>query len=130
MSGLAPIVAAVAGVVLLLLVRSSAPSYAAILEAALVVLLLLTVLPDVREFLSSLGELSPEGVSSPLVPVLMRAFLMLIAGGIAADVCRDNGQSAVAGVVELLSRLYALAAALPLFRAVLETAVSFLERTV
>ena len=58
---------------------------------------------------------------------MLKAFSILTVGGVVSDVCRDNGENAVAGVVETIVKILAIACAIPTFTAVLVTALTLLE---
>lgn len=108
-----------------LLLRRSNPE----LQLPLALLLCVAVLAGaaallgpVRDFLIRTEALS--GLSSAyFLPVVKCVAISILSKG-AADLCRDGGQSAIAGAVELGGTAAALYAALPLFSALL----SLLER--
>lgn len=108
-----------------LLLRRSNPE----LQLPLALLLCVAVLAGaaallgpVRDFLIRTEVLS--GLSSAyFLPVVKCVAIGILSKG-AADLCRDGGQSAMAGAVELGGTAAALYAALPLFSALL----SLLER--
>lgn len=52
---------------------------------------------------------------------LLKALGVCVVSKICGDVCRDAGQTAIAGVVELAGTVTALVCALPLLTAVWET---------
>ena len=108
-----------------LLLRRSNPELQVPLAAAgcaFVLLLTLKLLAPVREFLERAAALS--GLSEVyFLPVAKCVVIGVVAKG-AADLCRDGGQSAVAGAVELGGAAAALYVSLPLLTALL----SFLEK--
>ncbi len=129
MTGLKIAVIAIAGTVLLLLLRRSSASFSAVAECALVVVILLTVIPEIKTLLSALeGFGSITEVSSSAIKSMFKAFTFLAVGGVASDICRDNGESAVAGVVELSVKILSVSCMLPVISAVVEIAVAFLNR--
>ena len=69
-------------------------------------------------FLQELAEGSgvPPELFAPLYKTVGIGLVVRVGGGL----CRDAGESALAGVVETAGAVCALAAALPLLRAVLE----------
>lgn len=129
MTGLKIAVFAIAGVVFLLLLKRSAPNFAVVGEIALVAVVLLSIIPEIKTLLSVLeGFQDISSASSTAIKIMFKAFGILASGAIAADVCRDNGESAVAGVVELSVKILAISVALPVFTAVVEIASAFFNR--
>lgn len=120
---------AIVGVVLLLLVKSNAPAFGMICEITLVVAALVTVLPQVNSLVGLLGSLQEaSAVSQGALKILFKSFGILMLGGIVADICRDNGEGAVAGVVDFCVKILAISCALPVFTAVVEVALTFFNR--
>jgi hypothetical protein len=58
---------------------------------------------------------------------MLKAFSILTVGGIATDICRDNGENALGGVVDTIVKILAISCAVPTFSAVLTTALALLE---
>ena len=108
-----------------LLLRRSNPELQVPLAAAgcaFVLLGTLKLLSPVRDFLERAATLS--GLSGVyFLPVAKCVVIGIVAKG-AADLCRDGGQSAVAGAVELGGAAAALYVSLPL----LTTLLGFLEK--
>lgn len=92
---------------------------------ALTVFLLGYVSPLVNE-ISSIA--SAGGIDNELLAVVLKSFGICVAVQTAADVCRDSGQSSLAGRLELGGRLALLLVALPLFRRLLDLAVEIIGK--
>lgn len=111
---------------MLMLTRKNAPTLAILCEIVLVAVIVLNILPEVEKLLSLFDDF--ESVSSmgeiPL-KIMFKTFCILVVGAVVADICRDNGESAVAGVVEMGMKILAISCALPVFTAVVEIAVTF-----
>ena len=122
-------VVAIAGVILLTVLKRFTGTYGVIVEIGLIAVILLAVLPEIKtmfELLKNLGDI--EFLDSTAMKILFKAFGILATGAIAADVCRDNSENAVAGVVELGVKILAVSCALPVITAVIEIASSFFNR--
>lgn len=116
----------IAGVVLLVLTRKNAPLIAIICEISLVAVIILNIIPEAEKLISlfdSFDEVSSIGETS--LKILFKTFGILAVGAVVADICRDNGEGAVAGVVELGMKILAVSCALPVFTAVVEIALTF-----
>ena len=61
------------------------------------------------------AALHPE-TGGECIYVLIKALGVAVAAQIAGDICRDNGNSAVAGVSELAAKAAIIALALPLIK--------------
>lgn len=116
----------VAGIVLLVLTRKNTPSLAILCEIALVAVIILNIIPEAEKLLSlfdNFESISSIGESS--LKIMFKTFGILVVGAVVADICRDNGEGAVAGVVELGMKILAISCTLPVFTAVIEIALTF-----
>lgn len=110
-----------AGALLALTVRRGSPETALLLTLAAAAAVLLALGPAAGEVLAFLRELGsgtgvPAELFAPLYKIVGIGLVVRVGGGL----CRDAGESALAGVVETAGAVCALAAALPLVRAVAE----------
>lgn len=122
-------VLAISGVIMLAVLKNSMSSYSAIVQIGLIIIILLTVTPQIKELIQSLEAFNiSENISIEAIKIMLKIFAVLTVGTIAADVCRDNGQNAVADTVELTVKIVAVSCALPVFTAVITVASSFLNR--
>ncbi len=106
-------------IVLISVLRQYNATYAVVAGIAcccIVFVAALSALMPVIDFLSSMAERISV---VELMPVL-KAMGIIILAQIARDVCKDAGQSALAGQVELAARALVLFSALPLFRQLLQ----------
>ena len=112
--------AAVLAAAVVLLLRRSNPELQVPLAAAVCCFILwgtLKLLEPLRTFLERAASLS--GLSDVyFLPVAKCVVIAVVAKG-AADLCRDGGQSAMAGAVELGAAAAALVVSLPLLTALL-----------
>lgn len=116
----------IAGIVLLVLTRKNAPIIAILCEIALVAVIVLNIMPEVEKLLSLFDNF--EGISSigeSSLKIMFKTFGILATGAVVTDICRDNGEGAIAGVVELGMKILAVSCALPVFTAVIEIALTF-----
>lgn len=119
----------VAGVVLLFLIKHNAPSLAVLGELTLVAIIVLAIVPEIENLISLFSSFQETSiVSEASLKIMLKTFGMLSIGSVVSDICRDNGESAVAGVVELSVKILAISCALPVFTAVTEIALTFFNR--
>ncbi len=111
---------------MLTLTRKNAPVISILCEITLIALILLNVIPEAEKLIALMDNF--EGVSSigeSSLKIMFKTFGILAVGAVVADICRDNGESSVAGVVELGMKILAVSCALPVFTAVIEIALTF-----
>ena len=109
------------------LLKKHSPEMGLLLAGAVCVVVLMALsgtLGEIRDFLQSLadwGGVSPE-LFSPLIKTLGIAMVTRLG----ADLCKDAGQNAMAGIVEMAGSFSAIVVAMPLFTAVWEMLQSML----
>lgn len=122
-------VIAFVGVVITSLIKSNNTSFTSLIQICLVSLIFFSVVPQVKEMLSLLEQFQGiENFSSDGLMIMMKVFGILSVGAIVGDICRDNGENAVANMVDISVKLTAVSCALPVFSAVVSMAVSFINR--
>lgn len=112
-----------AGVSVSTMLRQTQPTLAMLLSAGIGVLLLVTVLSDMTPLMDRVSRLIGGSVNEEYVTVLLKAVGIGLVTQFAADVCRDAGETSLAGKAELAGRVLLLLCGLPLF----EQAASLLE---
>lgn len=107
------------------LIRKTNPEIASVLAAAAgiliaasVLLQLLPVTTQIRIFLDK------ADVDAKYAGVLLKSLGVCFLVQFAADACRDVGEASLAGKIEFAGRVSVTVLALPLFRAVIDLAVS------
>lgn len=106
-------------VVLLALLKQYNPVYAVIAGILCCGLVLTAAIAAMFPVMDSLLSLAEQISAAQMMP-LVKAMGIVILGQIARDVCKDAGQTALAGQVELAARALVLFAALPLFQQLLQ----------
>jgi stage III sporulation protein AD len=122
-------IVAVSGVVLLSVIKKSASVYTTIVQIALGLLVLISVLPEGKKLMDIMSSFNSIGdTSAQSIKIMIKSFGILSVGAVTADICRDNGENALAGVVEIGVKILAVSCALPVFEAVITLATSFFNR--
>ena len=109
---------AVTAAVLSGVLRKNTPELALLLTLAAAAAVLLALAEPVRElmtFLTELGERS--GVSKELFVPLYKTVGIALVVKVGGELCRDAGEGAMAGLVEMAGAFAAILVSLPLFRA-------------
>lgn len=97
-----------------LLLRQLRGEYALMLGMAVTGLVLLALLPVLREIFSLLLRIASSSGTGETVAVLLKAIGLAFVAGLAADLCRDAGESAMAGRVETAGKVAILSLAMPM----------------
>ena len=122
-------VIAVSGVVLLSVIKKAGSVYTTVVQIALGVLVLVAVLPEGKKLMDLMSGITAiEGTSEQSIKIMLKAFGILSIGSVTTDICRDNGENALAGVVEIGVKILAVSCALPVFQTVIALATSFFNR--
>ena len=120
---------ALVGVILLSLLRKYVSQLSLLTEIAVVIIIIISILPEFKELLNAFSDIgNMTSVSGDILKTMLKAFSILTVGGIASDICRDNGENAVAGVLDTVVKILACVSAMPTFTAVLVTALTLLEQ--
>ena len=101
-------------------VKRSSREHALLLAAVTAVLLLLAALEGAGPLFRELEGLS-SAFPGECFPVMLKAVGITIAGQLAAQLCKDAGESDLAYAVELAAKAAVLAAAFPLLRQLFDT---------
>ncbi|MGI6261151.1 MAG: SpoIIIAC/SpoIIIAD family protein [Acutalibacteraceae bacterium] len=120
-------VAGIASALAAQLIRKTNPEISSVLTigtgvliAAAVVAQILPVTTQIQIFLDR------ADVSTEYAGVLLKSLGVCFLVQFAADACRDAGESSLAGKIEFAGRVSVAVLALPLFRAVIDLAVSLI----
>ena len=101
-------------------VKRSSREHALLLAAVTAVFLLLAALEGAGPLFRELEGLS-SAFPGECFPVMLKAVGITIDGQLAAQLCKDAGESALAYAVELAAKAAVLAAAFPLLRQLFDT---------
>ena len=113
--------AAVTGAVLALLLKKHSPETALLLSLAAALAAVLLAVPPIRAAAEFIGELTDAaGLEPAVLSAVLKSVGIAMVTRLAADVCRDAGQSASAAAVELCGAAGALYVAIPLMKTVLK----------
>ncbi len=120
-------ICAVCAVIFGALVKRSNKEYAALMAAGACAVILLAALRQAEPLVSQMESLAEtSGLPGQVLPAVLKAVGIAIAGQLASQLCKDAGESALSYTVELAAKVAILAVALPLAAGVFE----FLEEIV
>ena len=116
----AAVLAIVTGLIALLIQKSN-PEIALLLAIAAVVSLLVMsveLISKVKDTLLAAVDIS--GISPAIIAPVLKCVGIGITSRIAADICKDAGQSSIASAVELVGTASALYISMPLMRSLIQ----------
>ena len=119
--------AALIAVGLIALLRKNVPELAYLLAAVVglgAALVFLNIFSNIRAFLDSLS--GAAGLSQTVTAPVFKAMGIGLVSKLAADLCADAGQGAIASAVELVGTAGAVYVAMPLMRGVFDMIGSLL----
>lgn len=111
------LIAAVLSVVL----KQYKPEYSMFISIAAGVLIFLAVLTVIDPILDFIGELTDKaGLDGIYGEVLIKSLAICYITQLACDCCKDAGESAIAGKLQIAGKIAILLIALPMFRSLTE----------
>ena len=119
---------AVISVVLYVTVKQLRTDYAVFIEIcaiSVVAVFALNYATDALIQISSLVEMS--GIGADCIKILIKSFGIAVIAQIAGDVCRDNGNSALASCMEMAGRVVIVVLSIPLIRSVSQLATELIN---
>ncbi len=121
---------ALVAAMLSLVIGKQAPSIAFLMTLTAGILILIGALQTLRGILETLrGLLAVAELESGVYLPVLQAVGIAVVVRIAAELCRDAGQGALAAKLEMTGALAAIMVSLPLFQKVMEMASSLLGYT-
>lgn len=119
---------AIVTVLLTSLLRQYRPEYAVAAEIVAVILILILLTVSLSDILSSLRSIMRlSGMENGYLSLLIKALGISILVQLAADTCRDAGNSALAHKVELAGRVGIVLLTMPMILAVAEFAIRLIK---
>ena len=114
MEGIKVIMAALAGVFLAAVLKSVKSEMTMLVAAGVSVLILFYILSGLSVIVEQLKMLQGYiGISGKYIGILVKMIGISYMTQLAADICRDNGQSAVAGQLEAFCKITIAALGMP-----------------
>lgn len=114
--------------VLYCIVRKYTPEYAIIAETGAVMIVLFFAFPYITDVIDFFGEYASfSGVGNGYIEIILKAVGIAVLTQFTSDICRDSGQTALAGKIELGGKLIITVLAVPMAEALIEVAVSIIR---
>lgn len=121
------VIVAVVVALLSVLLRAQRPEQATMLVLAAGIGMLVLLLTRAEGMFSTLYSLlEGSGLPGEYIEILFKAVGICLLTQLAADTCRDAGESAMASKAEIAGRFALLMVGLPLFQAITQTALQLI----
>ncbi len=119
----------VAGVIVLALLKSTSSVTTIVIRLAIVIAVVVSVAPQIKELVSLIDSFGFfDNISQEAFKIMIKVFSILVISSVVSDVCRDNGENGIAGVVELSAKIIAVSVSVPVITSVISVATSFFNR--
>ncbi len=113
--------------ILCVYLRQSAPVFALLLSVFVSVFTAYTLSYELIPFVTFIGEISSDTLFSPYIGILLRACAIGFLTKLSADICRDFGESAFSGKIELAGKVSLVIMSLPIIKTLFENIKEFLN---
>ena len=118
---------AVLGLVAVVLLRGMRAEYATFAGIITGILLLFTVLAEFSSVMALVEEMTEKTGFSLYFEVILKAMGLGMLAEVTADICRDNGATAIASKVEFGGKMAILSLSLPILRKLIDLIAEFLS---
>lgn len=120
--------AALIACVLSLVLKQYKPEYSLFISIAAGILIFLSVLAVMEPLLSFITELTEKaGLSGVYAETLIKALAVCYITQLACDCCKDAGETAIAGKLQLAGKTAILLLSLPMFKSLAELVTELIE---
>ena len=110
------------GMILAVLFRQHKPEYAPLISLAAGLAVVFLLLGQLEPIFSQMEEiLRQAGIGTEYIAVLLKSLGICYITQLAADTCRDAGESAIASKMELAGKITVMTLAVPYFTGMLQT---------
>lgn len=111
---------AIAALICCLILKDKAPSFAIIISLASICIISLIVFTQIKAISNDVGEIISQIPSSvQYVKLMIKVLLISIITQVVTDICRDYGESSLAGIIEISAKILIVAMILPLFKTII-----------
>lgn len=105
--------------VLSLVLKQYKPEYSMFISLAAGILIFISVIAAIEPIISYISELTENaGLSGIYAEVLLKSLAVCYLTQLACDCCRDAGETAIAGKIQIAGKVAVLLMALPIFKSI------------
>ena len=120
--------AALIAAVLSMVLKQYKPEYSLFISIAAGVLIFLSVIAVIEPIVSFIGELTDRaGLEGVYGEVLIKSLAVCYITQLACDCCKDAGENAIAGKLQIAGKIAVLLIALPMFKSLTEIVAGLID---
>lgn len=113
---------------LYVVIKKYSPEYTVMAQIGAVLLILIASYPYMKDVIDFYYEYTEyTSVSNDYVKIVLKTAGIAVLTQFASDICKDSGQSALAGKIEFSGKLMIAVIALPMAETLIEVAVSVIN---
>ena len=102
-----------------LLIKDNNRSFAVLLSLSGSVILLLAVAAELSEIVGKISDFTRDSkLSGAYIKLMLKALGITVLTQFVSNICRDNGENALASITETVSKIAVIAMVLPLFESI------------
>ena len=114
--------------VLFVIIKKYSPEYMIFAEIGSVLLVFLLLYPYIKDIIDFYYEYSEYGgIDDRYLKIILKSIGIALLTQFTSDICKDSGQSALAGKIEFAGKLLISVLALPLAKSLIEVALKVTE---
>lgn len=114
--------------VLSLVLKQYKPEYSMFISLAAGILIFISVITAIGPIIQYISELTENaGLSGIYAEVLIKSLAVCYLTQLASDCCKDAGETAIAGKLQIAGKIAVLIMALPIFKSITEIVTGLLD---
>ncbi len=114
--------------VLSIVLKQYKPEYSLFISIAAGIIIFLAVIAAIQPIMDYMSELiSGSGLSGVYAEVLIKALAICYITQLACDCCKDAGENAIAGKLQLAGRIAILIISLPMFKSITDIVTGLID---
>ena len=114
--------------ILFVVIKKYSPEYMIFAEIGSVLLVFLLLYPYIKDIIDFYYEYADYGgVDNSYLKIVLKSIGIALLTQFTSDICKDSGQSALAGKIEFAGKLLIAVLALPLAKSLIEVALKVTE---
>lgn len=114
--------------VLFVVIKKYSPEYMIFAELGSVLLVFILLYPYIKDIIDFYYEYADYGgIDDSYLKLVLKSIGIALLTQFASDICRDSGQSALAGKIEFAGKLFIAVLALPVAKSLIEVALKVTE---
>lgn len=119
---------AVLGMAVLLPIKKNAPEFTLAAQIALICILFTFSAGYFYDVIKNVKELAEFGsFEAGYAGILLKAAGITIAGSLASDICKDSGETALAGFIDLIVKTIVISLSLPIIKLLLQMSLRLIR---